>query len=229
MSKDNLGKIWDMQEQLNDSTLQKNGYILEMGDVKKPLTISDFRLITEKLGPKAYTKAGLVHWWVQQYTLAALMEVQEYEAELTTDLIKRELELIDILHFIVSMYQVSGISRDGFLESVTPIMEDTFHVSDSGFGLPAEAYVRKLRDSLFGVIKALPWKHWSKKVDFNIGEVRVLIEQSMTLWARACWHEGLSADRILHLYVEKNKVNLARQDSGTYSETTKKPDEEHIK
>lgn len=226
--KDRLAEIWDMQEFLNSMTLEKNGYILDMGDVKKPLSIADFRNIVEKLGGKACTKSGLVHYWTQQYTLAALMEVQEYEAELGSEDIKRQLELIDVLHFILSMYQVTGMSKDDFLAR-SASLDDVFKLEDNDFGPTNRHYVAKLRESLFSVIKALPWKHWSKKVEFSMDEVRNLIDFAMLIWCRAAWHEKLSPDRIHHLYTEKNKVNLQRQESGSYSETTKKPDEAHIK
>jgi hypothetical protein len=225
-----LSEIWDMQEFLNNETLKNNGYVLEIGDTKKPLEINDFRTIVAKLGPKACGKSGLVHYWTQQYTLAGLMEVQEFEAELVSDdAVKRQLELIDVLHFILSMYQVTGITKDEFITRAKESVAGIFEAEVGDFGPDSKAYASKMRDSMFGVIKALPWKHWSKKVEFNLDEVRNLIDFTLLVWCRAAHREHLTPDRIHFLYTEKNKVNLARQASGSYSETNKKPDEGHIK
>lgn len=241
---DKLGEIWDLQEFLNNDTLLKNGFQSARWPVDRrekeykapwpsdPLTMEHFRDELKFHIDEACLKQGLLHRWIQQYTLAALMEVQEYEAEVDKqdrqNAVPRQLELIDILHFIISMFQVSGMTRDEFLGRVKGPTDTILSQEDHGFGSAPQRWIKSLRNDLFLVIKMLPWKHWSKTTKFDLLMVRNQIEANFVNWLNACHTEGLSGERIYHLYVEKNKVNINRQNSCTYSEATKKPDEGHI-
>lgn len=227
---DRLLVIWHLQAFLNNETLKANGY-----DVR----LDDFVDEANKLNTE---KNGLLHWWIQQYSFCALTEVQEYERELHnvssplvdhTRTVKEELELIDVLHFLVSMAQVSGMSymdyRKALLLDIEDKGQDVMKVLQSlSAALPVDNH-HVIRDQIFKVITLLPWKHWSKKKDFDLSLVRDAIVDSMRLWLNYCAYVGMSAERIIYLYEEKNKVNIERQKSQTYSEDTKKPDEGHIK
>lgn len=226
---DRLLTIWNLQAFLNNETLKANGY-----DVQLP----DF---VEAAANNSVQKHGLLHYWIQQYSLCALTEVQEYERELPpnyplpladhTTTVKEELELIDVLHFLVSMAQVSGMSYEDFRmrlltspDTGQDVLEDIQQST-----LPITDTHHAIRDAILSVITLLPWKHWSKKQDFDLEKVRTAIAGAMHQWVSYCRYVDMTPDRILHLYEEKNKVNIERQKSMTYSEDTKKPDEGHIK
>lgn len=221
---DRLAEIWDMQEFLNNTTLELNNY---------DSRIRDFQAAAKS----GFTeKNGILHWWIQQYTLCALVEVQEYENEYFSNQdqvnpsnVKEELELIDVLHFIISMAQVAGMSYTSFapdLVGTDDALEQIFNLGHNGVELAGHL---ELRDELFKVITKLPWKHWSKKKDFNLAEVREQIVKAFYTWVSTCVGIGMTPARVYDLYIQKNKVNIERQKSQSYSEDTKKPDEGHIK
>ena len=100
--------------------------------------------------------------------------------------------------------------------------------NDASFTSPSAA-IHCMRESIFDVIRALPWKHWSKTHTFDHAKVQQLIAKAFKCWAFACNEQRMSAQRIEDLYYEKNKVNFQRQDSNKYFEETKKDDMAHIK
>lgn len=229
---DRLQTIWNLQAFLNNETLKANGYDAQLPD------------FVEAAANNSVSKHGLLHWWIQQYSLCALTEIQEYERELndvSSPLVdhklnvKEELELIDVLHFLVSMAQVAGMSYEEYRKALLSGKEDAgqdvlecLQHDEVATHYPVVDH-HVIRDQVFRVITLLPWKHWSKKKEFDLAAVRKAIVSAMAMWINYCAYVGMNADRILHLYEEKNKVNIERQKSQTYSEETKKPDEGHIK
>ena len=114
-----LNEMYRMQSQLNDLTFKKNNLKYLNQGVERELTIASFNeLLTFKVDRPEHVffneKNGPMHWWIQQYTLCAIMELQELEE--SKDPQNDIIEMIDIWHFIMSMLQVSGTTYDAIIE-----------------------------------------------------------------------------------------------------------------
>ena len=71
---------------------------------------------------------------------------------------------------------------------------------------------RELRDELL-------WKWWSK--DFlNMQNIRVEIVDQLHFWVSLAMASGMDAQKVYDIYLQKNKVNIERQESG-YSKASK--------
>ena len=71
---------------------------------------------------------------------------------------------------------------------------------------------RELRDELL-------WKWWSKD-HLDMQNIRVEIVDQLHFWISLALTAGMDAESVFKVYMQKNAVNHARQDSG-YSKATK--------
>lgn len=71
---------------------------------------------------------------------------------------------------------------------------------------------RELRDELL-------WKWWSKD-HLNMQNIRVEIVDQLHFWISLAMTAGMDASKVYDIYLQKNKVNIERQNSG-YSKATK--------
>lgn len=169
-----------------------------------------------------------MHWWIQQYTFCALMELQELEE--STDQQNDIVEMIDIWHFIMSMIQVSGTTYDGLIEYNEDYLS-RFHTEDLESFFKTDyvdsIVVKKsdLRKYLYAVISTLPWKHWSKKSDFSYADTYAAINKCIWAWIRIAKDMGIDADKLHSVYVQKNKINIERQMSEVYGIKPKTEDD----
>jgi dimeric dUTPase (all-alpha-NTP-PPase superfamily) len=65
----------------------------------------------------------------------------------------------------------------------------------------------------------LLWKWWSKD-HLDMQNIRVEIVDQLHFWLSLALTAGLDAQKVFDLYVQKNKVNIDRQNAG-YSKATK--------
>jgi len=108
---DMLTQIFTMQEELNNKTFEKNG----IADERGILTIGAIQREVEgqKFGPN-----NLPCLWLRNYLTAMEKECEELRAELpwkfwSKDKINMQnirVEIIDQLHFLISLAQVAGLS-----------------------------------------------------------------------------------------------------------------------
>jgi len=190
--------------------------------VENELTIQSFNeLLLEKIDKPGMIffneKNGPMHWWVQQYTFCALMELQELEE--STDPQNDIVEMIDIWHFIMSMLQVSGTTYDLYIEFNEDYVS-RFHSEDLDSFFKSE-YLDSikvtradLRSYLYKVISLLPWKHWSSRSDLSYADVYAAINKCTWAWFRIAKDMGIDSQKLYDVYMQKNKVNLDRQNTG---------------
>lgn len=154
--------------------------------------------------------------WIKRYGLAGLMECVEAidntywkwwvsevknNPDLQDTLRSKEalaLELIDILHMLVSLFQSYGLTETDFIDNWECAVEDW---QDS----PANQVDLNVKPLLTGLASAFAstaaGAAWAVKLD--------MLETLLC----ACFWLGLSEDQIYQLYVLKNDVNHRRQDS----------------
>lgn len=228
-----LNEMYRMQSQLNDLTFKKNNLKYLNQGVERELTIASFNeLLTFKVDRPEHVffneKNGPMHWWIQQYTLCAIMELQELEE--SKDPQNDIIEMIDIWHFIMSMLQVSGTTYDAIIEYNEDYVS-RFHTEDldaffkSEYLSSIKVTRNDLRTYLHGVISTLPWKHWSKKSDFSYADTYAAINKCLWAWLRIALDMGIDGERLYNVYVQKNKVNIDRQMSEVYGIAPKTEDD----
>lgn len=174
-----------------------------------PLTISHFN-------DGEPVKCKIIHWWVQQYCLAGMMEVSELiQSETDQNSI---IEVIDIFHFVMSIMQCCGCTYDDIAQILEKRVDRTkeedwdsiWHGSETSGEVAIFVQLSK-------IIDLLPWKHWSKKTEFDAKDIKLASCELLLMWcgmARDVY--GLNPERVHSVYVQKNEVNISRQLSGTY-------------
>ncbi|HKK16721.1 MAG TPA: dUTPase [Gammaproteobacteria bacterium] len=117
MTKDNddmLARIFAMQSELNDYVFKKNGVHDNNGEILNMHSIYD------AAADGALKVNDLPNQWLSRYSRAMREELNELDADLlwkwwskdTMDMQNVRVELIDILHFLVSAMICSGLTPD---------------------------------------------------------------------------------------------------------------------
>ena len=75
-------------------------------------------------------------------------------------------------------------------------------------------YTRAMSQELAELTDSVPWKWWAKYQKFDKQNARVEIVDILHFLISAAQVVGMTADDIYKAYLEKNKVNFQRQDSG---------------
>lgn len=87
-------------------------------------------------------------------------------------------------------------------------------------------YCRAMTQEIAELTDSVPWKWWAKYQKYDRQNARVEIVDTLHFLVSAAQVVGLTARDVYEAYLEKNKVNLQRQDSGY---TTKdENDSKHI-
>ncbi len=183
--------IFDMQMQLNICTLSNIGL--------------DFQEIMAD-PEKKYS-------WIENYRKALSAEFAEWVREIMENGLETgnaKIEVVDILHFLVSLSQIVGIDHDEAM-------------SVSAKGRTATTVAQVIIQSFLALDElqnSVKWKWWAKGGGFNpdraINAVRALWHSFYVLCALC----GMDDDKIKETYLEKNRVNFMRQARG-YNEDTK--------
>jgi dUTPase. len=111
---DMLQSIFAMQAELNDHVFTKNGLRADDGS---PLSMSD---IVEQAGTGRLGVNELPNQWIARYTQAMEAELNELKDDLLwkwwskdkIDIQNVRVELIDMLHFLISAMISAGLSAD---------------------------------------------------------------------------------------------------------------------
>jgi dimeric dUTPase (all-alpha-NTP-PPase superfamily) len=75
-------------------------------------------------------------------------------------------------------------------------------------------YCRAMSQEIAELTDSVPWKWWAKYQTYNKQNARVEIVDLFHFLISLAQVAGLSAEDVHRLYLEKNKVNFQRQDSG---------------
>lgn len=87
-------------------------------------------------------------------------------------------------------------------------------------------YCRAMSQEMAELTDSVPWKWWAKYQKFDQQNARVEVVDLFHFLISLAQVLGMSADDVYKFYLEKNKVNFQRQDSGY---TTKdENDSKHI-
>ena len=87
-------------------------------------------------------------------------------------------------------------------------------------------YTRALQQETAELIDSVPWKWWAKYQTYNKQNARVEIVDLFHFLISLAQVAGLTAEDVHRLYLEKNKVNFERQDSGY--KVKQQGDDKHI-
>ena len=87
-------------------------------------------------------------------------------------------------------------------------------------------YCRAMNQEIAELIDSVPWKWWAKYQKFDEQNIKVEIIDIFHFLISAAQVMGLTAEDVHRIYMQKNKVNFDRQESG-YSE--KVDDNKNIK
>ena len=80
-------------------------------------------------------------------------------------------------------------------------------------------YCRAINQEVAELIDSVPWKWWAKYQNFDEQNTKVEIIDIFHFLISAAQVMGLTADDVHRIYMQKNKVNFERQESG-YTEKT---------
>jgi dimeric dUTPase (all-alpha-NTP-PPase superfamily) len=75
-------------------------------------------------------------------------------------------------------------------------------------------YCRAMTQEIAELTDSVPWKWWAKYQKFDPQNARVEVVDLFHFLISAALVLGLSADDVHRIYLEKNRVNIQRQDSG---------------
>jgi dimeric dUTPase (all-alpha-NTP-PPase superfamily) len=87
-------------------------------------------------------------------------------------------------------------------------------------------YCRAMTQELAELTDSVPWKWWAKYQKFDKQNARVEVVDLFHFLISLAQMLGMSAEDVHRFYVEKNKVNFQRQDSGYHAKDEN--DSKHI-
>jgi dimeric dUTPase (all-alpha-NTP-PPase superfamily) len=88
-------------------------------------------------------------------------------------------------------------------------------------------YLEALTDESKELGEELLWKWWSKdKLDMQ--NIRVEIVDQLHFWLSLAITAGMDAEKVFDIYVQKNKVNIERQNAGYSKENKNEADNRGI-
>lgn len=170
-----MKEIFELQYKLNEYTLNKIG-------------ITYSKLIDNHS-----------YIWIENYRKALSAEYAEYLLEIP-DTDDANMELVDILHFLVSLSHLVGITPEEVLDIIKDKSKDTSYETTRMF------------ITLNDLMCSCPYKWWKTGQVLNLERAKTAVFKLWYLWSCMCYK--LDIDTIKSLYMEKNKINFERQDSG---------------
>lgn len=154
--------------------------------------------------------------WIENYRKALSAELAELVREVEEHGIgthNGKVEIVDMLHFLVSLSLLIGIDPQQVPLSVTATEGDTFRCC----ALRTFLALDDLQNSL-------KWKWWAKGGGFKPDRAR---EAVLALWqhfAENCALFDMDSSTLKKIYISKNQVNFMRQNQH-YNEDTKTEDD----
>jgi len=89
-------------------------------------------------------------------------------------------------------------------------------------------YLRALQEEGVELSEEIPWKWWSKE-HLDMDAIRVEIVDMLHFWISLALVSGMDAGEVHRLYLLKNQVNVARQESGYDASSKTGRDDLHVK
>ena len=75
-------------------------------------------------------------------------------------------------------------------------------------------YIRAMQQELAELTDSVPWKWWAKYQEFDKQNAKVEIVDLFHFLISLAQVMGMNSDDVFNAYLEKNKVNHTRQDTG---------------
>lgn len=185
-----MREIFDLQWQLNIHTLANTGKDFEA-------TIRD-------------PEQKLV--WIENYRKALSAELAELVREVReygTGTQNGKVEIIDILHFLVSLSHIVEVQP----EEAPSFSPPANGVSFDGCVIAAFLGIDDLQNSL-------KWKWWAKGGGFKPEKAKSAVLEIWHALECTCGVFGMQFDELKQIYIAKNRVNFERQRQN-YNEDTK--------
>jgi dimeric dUTPase (all-alpha-NTP-PPase superfamily) len=154
--------------------------------------------------------------WIENYRKALCAELAELIREVRDHGLATQngkVEIIDMLHFLVSLSQIVGVNPD----EIPP-----FSAHPDGDSFEACAILAFLAlDELQGSLK---WKWWAKGGGYKPEKAKSALLELWDVLFRTCAVFGLDFDDFKKIYIAKNRINFERQRKN-YNEDTKTEDD----
>lgn len=189
-----MREIFDLQWKLNVATLERIGL-----DYEETIRHAEHRPT-----------------WINNYRQAFSAELAELVREVQAHGMgtqNAKIELVDMLHFLVSLSHIVEISAD---EASIP------DAPADGFDL--HQWVTRIFLALDDLQNSLKWKWWARGGGYKPERAREAVLALWKCFGDGCGHFGLGLQTLKKIYIAKNELNFRRQDQG-YDEDTKTEDD----
>lgn len=189
-----MEEIFRLQRRLNVFTLEKIGI-----DYEKTIGHPEERLT-----------------WIENYRKALSAELAELVREIDEHGLgtpNGKVELVDILHFLVSLSLIVGVEP----QQISPCLPET-----DGDTFPACALRTFL--ALDDLQNSLKWKWWARGGGFKPDRAKAAVMALWRCFAETCALFDLNFESLKKIYISKNQVNFMRQNRH-YNEDTKTEDD----
>jgi dimeric dUTPase (all-alpha-NTP-PPase superfamily) len=185
-----MEEIFKLQRQLNIFTLKNIGL-----DYEQTISNPEAKLI-----------------WIENYRKALSAELSELVREVEEQGLGTQngkVEIVDMLHFLVSLSHIVGVEPH----------EVPISVAREGAGSFAACALKAFL-ALDDLQNSLKWKWWAKGGGFKPDKAREAILEFWNHFAENCALFDMDFDTVKKVYIAKNQVNFMRQDQH-YNEDTK--------
>ena len=150
--------------------------------------------------------------WIENYRKALSAELAELIREVADHGIGTQngkVEIVDILHFLVSLSQIVGV-----------VPEDLPSFGASENGILFETCAIRTFLATDELQNSLKWKWWAKGGGFKPERAKSAILDLWAALACTCAVFGLGFEELKKIYIAKNRINFERQRQN-YNEDTK--------
>jgi dimeric dUTPase (all-alpha-NTP-PPase superfamily) len=154
--------------------------------------------------------------WLENYRKALSAELAELVREVEEHGLGTQngkVELVDMLHFLVSLSQIVGVEPQQIPSSTTLPKSDNF-----------ASWALHLFLALDDLQNSLKWKWWAKGGGFKPDRARTAVLALWDNFAGCCTLFDLDFPSLKKIYLAKNQVNFRRQNQ-RYNEDTKTEDD----
>jgi dimeric dUTPase (all-alpha-NTP-PPase superfamily) len=146
--------------------------------------------------------------WIERIRMALSAELSEFAlAIFNKDRSNAKEELIDMLHFLVSLSRVVDLDST-FPETCINSPMKSHDVKDTMLMMMLQ--IDALRDCQH-------WKWWRKNIDeekCNTEYAEAVVQSMWPIFGTLCWFMGVDMDKLKKIYEIKNYENVRRQDNG---------------
>ncbi len=220
----NMDEVFRLQRQLNAFTLKEIGLNYE----------------------ETITHLELKPLWIENYRKALSAELAELIREVEEHGIGTQngkVEMIDILHFLVSLSHIVGVHphdleselrilSSGIKAPLNPSREESRDLHPAASRAPADgkAFLPcavKTFLCLDDLQNSLKWKWWAKGGGFKPEKARQAVIELWACFTEICAIFELDRHTLKKIYIAKNQVNFMRQHQ-QYNEDTKTEEDNRL-